>query len=204
MPRGSAAAGRAVRTVRTTRIEPHRSRDITAGYYRSLTDVSPATATKDLTAAVAGRLLVSKGERRGRRYFAGERLYPAVAVVGAFSDRVRKAICEVRSVVVVAIRPLPRTSRALGSAESRLLKGPKVRGLEDPGRVRDLQPPKLDRFVLFRSWNHQEGSPLEIGPLEAHREQHVGSLFTPTRRLNGWLVRRTDINVKRRGRVATG
>lgn len=54
-------------------------RDITAGYYRSLTDVSPATATKDLAAGVAARLLGSTGERRGRRYSAGERLYPAVA-----------------------------------------------------------------------------------------------------------------------------
>ena len=54
-------------------------RNITAGYYRSLTDVSPATATKDLAAAVAARLLASTGERRGRRYSAGERLYPAVA-----------------------------------------------------------------------------------------------------------------------------
>lgn len=54
-------------------------RDVTAGYYRSLTDVSPATATKDLTTAVAARLLASEGERRGRRYFAGGRLYEAVA-----------------------------------------------------------------------------------------------------------------------------
>jgi Fic family protein len=54
-------------------------RDVTAGYYRSLTDVSPATATNDLNAAVASRLLASKGERRGRRYSAGERLYPAIA-----------------------------------------------------------------------------------------------------------------------------
>ena len=54
-------------------------RDVTAGYYRSLTDVSPATATKDLTTAVAARLLASEGERRGRRYVAGERLYRAVA-----------------------------------------------------------------------------------------------------------------------------
>lgn len=54
-------------------------RDVTAGYYRSLTDVSAATATKDLTTAVAARLLASKGERRGRRYFAGDRLYRAVA-----------------------------------------------------------------------------------------------------------------------------
>lgn len=54
-------------------------REITAGYYRSLTDVSPATATKDLTTAVAAGLLASEGERRGRRYFAGKRLYPTVA-----------------------------------------------------------------------------------------------------------------------------
>jgi Fic family protein len=54
-------------------------RDVTAGYYRSLTDVSPATATKDLATAVAAGLLASKGERRGRRYFAGDRLYRAVA-----------------------------------------------------------------------------------------------------------------------------
>lgn len=54
-------------------------RDVTAGYYRSLTDVSPATATKDLSGAVAARLLASRGQRRGRRYFAGERLYRAVA-----------------------------------------------------------------------------------------------------------------------------
>jgi Fic family protein len=54
-------------------------REITAGYYRSLTDVSPATATKDLTVAVAAGLLASEGERRGRRYFAGGKLYPAVA-----------------------------------------------------------------------------------------------------------------------------
>lgn len=54
-------------------------RNVTAGYHRSLTDVSPATATKDLTTAVAAGLLASEGERRGRRYFAGERLYGAVA-----------------------------------------------------------------------------------------------------------------------------
>jgi Fic family protein len=54
-------------------------REITAGYYRSLTDVSAATATKDLATAVAARLLASRGERRGRRYSAGEMLYPAIA-----------------------------------------------------------------------------------------------------------------------------
>ncbi len=54
-------------------------RAVTAGYYRSLTVVSPATATKDLTTAVAARLLAARGERRGRRYLAGDRLYGAVA-----------------------------------------------------------------------------------------------------------------------------
>ncbi len=55
-------------------------RNVTAGYYRSLTDVSPATATKDLTAAVAARAcLRRKASGEGRRYFAGETLYRAVA-----------------------------------------------------------------------------------------------------------------------------
>ncbi len=54
-------------------------REVTAGYYRSLADVSRATATNDLSAAVSSGLLVAKGQRRGRRYFAGERLYELVA-----------------------------------------------------------------------------------------------------------------------------
>lgn len=54
-------------------------RDVTAGYYRSLTDVSPATATNDLTGAVAARLLASTGERRARRYGPSGGLYQAVA-----------------------------------------------------------------------------------------------------------------------------
>ncbi|HUF58660.1 MAG TPA: Fic family protein [Actinomycetota bacterium] len=61
-------------------------REITAGYYRSLTDVSPATATKDLIVAVAAGLLASEGERRGRRYLAGAKLYPAVAETLFISD----------------------------------------------------------------------------------------------------------------------
>jgi Fic family protein len=54
-------------------------RDVTAGYYRSLADVSPATATVDLAAAVSSGLLRAEGQRRARRYLAGERLYEAVA-----------------------------------------------------------------------------------------------------------------------------
>jgi Fic family protein len=54
-------------------------RDITAGYYRSLTDVSPATATQDLAAGLASGLLRAEGQRRSRRYRAGSRLYQGVA-----------------------------------------------------------------------------------------------------------------------------
>ena len=53
-------------------------RDVTAGYYRSLADVSPATATSDLTAAVASRLLRAEGQRRGRRYRAGPILFDRI------------------------------------------------------------------------------------------------------------------------------
>ncbi len=49
-------------------------RPVTAGYYRSLADVSPATATTDLSAAVSAGLLEAVGQRRGRRYEATERL----------------------------------------------------------------------------------------------------------------------------------
>lgn len=54
-------------------------REITAGYYRSVADVSPATATHDLRALVASGLLAARGERRGRRYVPGPTLYGAVA-----------------------------------------------------------------------------------------------------------------------------
>ncbi|MGH2739510.1 MAG: Fic family protein [Actinomycetota bacterium] len=50
-------------------------RDVTAGYYRSLADISPATATNDLGRAVSAGLLRAEGRRRGRRYLAGDRLH---------------------------------------------------------------------------------------------------------------------------------
>lgn len=53
-------------------------REVTAGYYRSVTEVSPATATKDLAGAVSARLLRAEGERRGRRYLPTDDLYQAV------------------------------------------------------------------------------------------------------------------------------
>jgi Fic family protein len=54
-------------------------RDVTAGYYRSVADVSPATATSDLAAAVSADLLKAEGRRRGRRYRPGESLHDRVA-----------------------------------------------------------------------------------------------------------------------------
>lgn len=53
-------------------------RVVTAGYYRQLADVSPATATADLRSAAAAGLLQPHGERRGRRYLADPALYAAV------------------------------------------------------------------------------------------------------------------------------
>lgn len=53
-------------------------RDVTAGYYRAVTEVSAATATHDLRAAVAAGLLSAQGQRRGRRYRPGPRLYDQV------------------------------------------------------------------------------------------------------------------------------
>ncbi len=50
-------------------------RSVTPRYYRSLVDVSPATATNDLAAAVAAGLLRPEGRGRSRRYEAGTALY---------------------------------------------------------------------------------------------------------------------------------
>jgi cell filamentation protein, protein adenylyltransferase len=54
-------------------------REVTAGYYRSLSDVSPQTATNDLTAASASGLLRAVGAKRGRKYLPGDRLYAEIA-----------------------------------------------------------------------------------------------------------------------------
>jgi Fic family protein len=54
-------------------------RDVTSRYYRPLADVSAATATNDLAAAVAARLLRPEGAGRSRRYVAGGELHSAVA-----------------------------------------------------------------------------------------------------------------------------
>lgn len=53
-------------------------RDVTAGYYLSLANVSRATATIDLATAVAAKFLRPEGERRGRRYLPTDHLYQTV------------------------------------------------------------------------------------------------------------------------------
>ena len=53
-------------------------REVTAGYYRLVADVSAASATTDLARATAAGLLGATGERRTRRYGPGPRLYPEV------------------------------------------------------------------------------------------------------------------------------
>ena len=87
-------------------------RDVTAGYYRSLADVSPATATNDLTAAVASRLLTARGQRRGRRYLAGDRLYEAVA--GALSIEIESAGSAKDRIVTELGRRLMMSGEAFG------------------------------------------------------------------------------------------
>ncbi|MGI8425932.1 MAG: Fic family protein [Actinomycetota bacterium] len=54
-------------------------RDVSAGYYRALADVSPATATNDLALASAVGFLRAKGRARARVYLAGDKLYESVA-----------------------------------------------------------------------------------------------------------------------------
>jgi Fic family protein len=53
-------------------------RGVTPRYYRPLADVSPATATNDLAAAVAAGFLRPEGRARSRRYQAGDGLYPRI------------------------------------------------------------------------------------------------------------------------------
>jgi Fic family protein len=55
-------------------------RSVTPRYYRPLADVSPATATHDLAAAVAAGLLEPEGRARSRRYRAGAGLYSRIGL----------------------------------------------------------------------------------------------------------------------------
>ena len=99
-------------------------REVTAGYYRPLADVSPATATSDLAAAVSSGLLRAVGERRGRRYFGGERLYeeaarqlliPAVGPTETAPDEIvaevaRRLLSSENTPAASSVRPRPRAT----------------------------------------------------------------------------------------------
>lgn len=54
-------------------------REVTPAYYMPLTDVSRATATNDLAAAVAAGVLEPRGAGRSRRFAAGPALYERIA-----------------------------------------------------------------------------------------------------------------------------
>ncbi len=88
-------------------------RDVTAGYYRSLADVSPATATNDLAGAVSAQLLHPEGERRGRRYMPTDHLYFLTG--GALFIEVSGPPAAARDHVVAELgRRLATTGKALG------------------------------------------------------------------------------------------
>ncbi|MBA2312839.1 MAG: Fic family protein [Actinobacteria bacterium] len=89
-------------------------REVTAGYYRSLADVSPATATNDLAAAVSSGLLIPEGQRRGRRYVPGDRLCQLVAA--AINAEVSGPPHVARAVIVSDLsRRLTLSGEALGT-----------------------------------------------------------------------------------------
>ncbi len=91
-------------------------RDVTAGYYRSLTDVSPATATKDLAAGVSAGLLEPEGRRRGRRYLPTDRLYEVAG--GALYVEVAGPPDNARDQIVAELsRRLTLTGEAFGLVE---------------------------------------------------------------------------------------
>jgi Fic family protein len=62
-------------------------RELTPRYYRPLADVSTATATNDLAAAVAAGLLRPVGRGRSRKYAAGPRLYSSLASILGLDQR---------------------------------------------------------------------------------------------------------------------
>jgi Fic family protein len=73
-------------------------RSVTSGYYRPLADVSPATATNDLAAAVAAGFLRPEGRARSRRYQAGDSLHARIGM--ALGVRVDGSGDAARAVIV--------------------------------------------------------------------------------------------------------
>jgi Fic family protein len=76
-------------------------RSVTPRYYRPLADVSPATATNDLAAAVAAGLLRPEGQARSRRYGAGETLHARIGA--ALGVRVDQPVDAARSIIIAEL-----------------------------------------------------------------------------------------------------
>jgi Fic family protein len=94
-------------------------REVTPRYYRPLADVSPATATNDLAAAVAAGLLRPTGKGRSRAYVAGERLNGLIA--NALDIDIGEAAEHGRQAIVAEL-----TRRVIASGEGA--------GIKDVGR----------------------------------------------------------------------
>jgi Fic family protein len=73
-------------------------RSVTPRYYRPLADVSPATATNDLAAAVAAGLLRPEGKGRSRQYGAGDTLHSRIGA--ALGVRVAATGDPARSIII--------------------------------------------------------------------------------------------------------
>ncbi len=73
-------------------------RSVTPRYYRPLADVSPATATNDLAAAVAAGLLRPEGRARSRRYQAGDSLY--LRIGAALGVQVKETGNPARAIII--------------------------------------------------------------------------------------------------------
>lgn len=73
-------------------------RAVTPRYYRPLADVSPATATNDLAAAVAAGLLRPEGKARSRQYGAGDALYTRIG--NALGIRVDETGAPARAIII--------------------------------------------------------------------------------------------------------
>jgi Fic family protein len=73
-------------------------RSVTPRYYLSLADVSPATVTNDLAAAVAGGFLRSEGRARSRKYEAGDNLYSRIGA--ALGIQVNETGAPARGIII--------------------------------------------------------------------------------------------------------
>lgn len=89
-------------------------REVTAGYYRGLAEVSAPTATNDLKGAVIAGLLEARGERKGRRYLPKPELYTEVgAALGVDSLPEDMASARNRIITVLSER-MTYSEEALG------------------------------------------------------------------------------------------